>query len=87
MAWQGTGANLMVPYWLFMLAEAYEKKGQIEEGLRLVAEALTLTDKQDERWWEAELSRIKGELILRRKGHRGRTLFSSGPEHCPSSTG
>lgn len=69
-AWQGTGANLMVPYWLSMLAEAYRKRGQIEEGLRLVAEALRLTDKQDERWWEAELSRIKGELILRRKGER-----------------
>jgi predicted ATPase len=35
-----------------------------EEGLELVTEALTLTQRDDERWWEAELHRVKGELLL-----------------------
>jgi class 3 adenylate cyclase/predicted ATPase len=45
------------------LAEAYGRIGQAEEGLRLLTEALTLVDR--DRWYEAELHRIKGELLLR----------------------
>ncbi len=35
-----------------------------KEGLELVTEALTLTQRDDERWWEAELHRVMGELLL-----------------------
>jgi predicted ATPase len=45
------------------LAEAYGRIGQAEEGLRLLAEALAVVD-QGNRWYEAELHRIKGELLL-----------------------
>ncbi|MGH8072246.1 MAG: ATP-binding protein, partial [Candidatus Entotheonellia bacterium] len=45
------------------LAEAYGRIGQAEEGLYLLTEALTLVDR--DRWYEAELHRIKGELLLR----------------------
>ena len=45
------------------LAETYGRIGQAEEGLRLLAEALIMVDKGD-RWYEAELHRIKGELLL-----------------------
>ena len=38
--------------------------GQPEEGLRLLAEALTVARHTGERWWEAELYRLKGELLL-----------------------
>jgi predicted ATPase len=54
------------PFFLAMLAEAYEKGGEAEEGLNALAEALALVDKTGERWWEAELHRLKGELLLRR---------------------
>ena len=47
-----------------MLAEAYGKVGQTEEGLSLMAEALALVDKTGERYPEAELYRLKGELTL-----------------------
>ena len=47
-----------------MLAEAYGKVGQTEEGLSLLAEALALVDKTGERYPEAELYRLKGELTL-----------------------
>jgi predicted ATPase len=59
------GAELVQPYYLAMLAETYGKRGQMEVGVRVVAEALTKTDTHGERWWEAELYRVKGELLLR----------------------
>jgi predicted ATPase len=46
------------------LAMGYRGEGQVEEGLVAVAEALRLVDKNDERMYEAELYRIKGELTL-----------------------
>jgi class 3 adenylate cyclase/tetratricopeptide (TPR) repeat protein len=49
---------------LALLAAAYGKAGQAEEGLAALAEALTVADKTGERFYEAELYRIKGELTL-----------------------
>jgi predicted ATPase len=51
------------PYVLAYLAEVYLDMGQAEEGLGVLAEALALVDKNGERWWEAELHRLKGELL------------------------
>jgi predicted ATPase len=51
-------------YFLALLAEAYEKAGQIEEGLSVLTEALTQVNKTEERFYEAELYRLKGELTL-----------------------
>ena len=53
------------PHVLAKLAEAYGGIGQAEEGLRLLAEALATMDNTGERCDEAELYRIKGELLLR----------------------
>jgi predicted ATPase len=47
-----------------MLAEAYGSTGEVEAGRRVLAEALTLVDTTEERWWEAELHRLEGELLL-----------------------
>jgi predicted ATPase len=55
---------VFVPYLLAPLAEAYGNIGQIEAGLRVLAEALALVEQHAERWWEAELHRLKGELLL-----------------------
>jgi predicted ATPase len=63
-AWRATGAELARPYWLALLAEAYGTTGQLEEGLTVLAEALTLADTTGERWYEAEIHRLKGELLL-----------------------
>ena len=38
--------------------------GQTEEGLRVVGEALAIADKNEEHFYEAELYRLKGELVL-----------------------
>ena len=58
------GVELLLPYWLLLLAEAHGKGGQPEEGLRVLAEALAMVDKNGERRWEAELYRLKGTLTL-----------------------
>jgi TOMM system kinase/cyclase fusion protein len=64
-AWRATGAELQLPYYLALLVEAYGKAGQAEEGLRVLDEALTAVHKTGERQHEAELYRLKGELLLK----------------------
>jgi predicted ATPase len=58
------GTELGLPSYLTMLAEVYLIQGRIDEGLTVVTEALALVDKNEERWWEAELHRLKGELLV-----------------------
>jgi predicted ATPase len=62
---RATGAELQRPYYLALLAEAYGKAGQAEEGLSVLVEALTAVHKTRERQHEAELYRLKGELLLK----------------------
>jgi predicted ATPase len=64
-AFQATGAELHKPYHLLLLAAAQRTMGQAEEGVRLVTEALAIVHGTGERWYEAELHRLKGELTLR----------------------
>jgi predicted ATPase/class 3 adenylate cyclase len=59
-------AEVFRPYGLTLLAEAFARVGQIEEGLTLLAEALALTNDKEERRCEAELYRLQGELLLAR---------------------
>ena len=70
-AFRATGADLYRPYFLALLAEAYEKAEQGEQGLAVLAEALAAVDNTEERFYEAELYRLKGELTLTRSGVRG----------------
>jgi predicted ATPase len=63
-AWQATGAEGMRPYFLALLAEAYGTIGQPGAGLTVLAEALTLADKTGELWYEPEIYRLKGALLL-----------------------
>ena len=62
-AYRAKGTELALPSFLARLAEVYHIQGRVEEGLAVLAEALALVDKNDERWWEAELHRLKGELL------------------------
>ncbi len=59
-----TGAKVMQPYYLGLLAEAYGEGGHPEEGLPLLAEALAAADNTGERYYEAELYRLKGAMLL-----------------------
>jgi predicted ATPase len=63
-AYQATGAASWRTCFLSLLIEVNWKNHQAEEGLTVLAEAFALVEKNDERFWEAELYRLKGELIL-----------------------
>ncbi|MBI3797574.1 MAG: tetratricopeptide repeat protein, partial [Deltaproteobacteria bacterium] len=65
-AWRATGAEIARPPLLASLAAAYGKTGQIEEGLTVLAEALSVVDRSGERVYEAELYRLKGTLTLQK---------------------
>jgi predicted ATPase len=63
-AWQATGAEVGVPHYLALLAEAYGQAGQAEEGLSVLADALASVHNTKQHCWEAELYRLKGELLM-----------------------
>ena len=57
-------ARLRLPYYLSLLASVYRKAGHIREGLACIEEALAEARTHNERWWNAELHRQRGELLL-----------------------
>src|SRR5262249_6583738 len=64
-AYRATGAELGRPQYLALLAEAHGTIGQPEAGLMALTEALTHADTTGECWYEPELYRLKGALLLR----------------------
>ena len=65
---QATGAVLFRPYYLTTFAAGHVTAGHAEEGLSAVAEAQALMNETGERFSEAELFRVKGELLLTQAG-------------------
>jgi predicted ATPase len=63
-AYRATGAAFQRPHFLSMLAEVHSIMGQPEAGLTALREALALVEKTGERYYEAELHRLQGELLL-----------------------
>jgi predicted ATPase len=63
-AYRATGAEILRPYMLALLAEAHGTIGEPEAGLTVLAEALTHVDTTGERWYESECYRLKGALLL-----------------------
>jgi predicted ATPase len=62
---QGLGHRLFGPYFQALLAEACGQAGEPAVGLTVLAEASTLAATNGQRWWEAEIYRLQGELSLR----------------------
>ena len=60
--------EVLRPWLLGVLAEACAHAGQLDEGLRLVTEALEGVQQSGEHWWEAELYRLQGELLVHAEG-------------------
>jgi predicted ATPase len=67
-AWRATGAVILVPYLCTVLAEVYDHLGHTADGLQVLAEAHTLVEQHEERFWEAEACRLRGVLLLRQPG-------------------
>jgi predicted ATPase len=62
--YRATDIEIFHPYFLGLLAEVHGQARQTVEGLVLLIEALALVDKTGQRFYEAELHRLKGELLL-----------------------
>jgi class 3 adenylate cyclase/predicted ATPase len=76
--WRAMGGELGVPSLLTQLVDAYQKGGQREKGLQVLEEAIAIVDKNAERYYEAELYRLKGECLLGRAvpdEHRAEACF------------
>ncbi|MCE7984358.1 MAG: hypothetical protein DYG89_24555 [Caldilinea sp. CFX5] len=63
-ACQATGAKIDQPYFLTLLAEAYGRVGQVTEGLATLDEALALVQSSRAFFYEAEIHRMRGVLLL-----------------------
>jgi predicted ATPase len=64
-AYRATGAELWRPYFLCPLAEACRETGRLEDGLSALTEALATVDEHENRIFEPEMHRLKGEQLLR----------------------
>jgi predicted ATPase len=64
-AFQATGAAMFVPYFCTLLAEVCAHLAHTTDGLQALAEAHILVEQHDERYWEAEISRLRGVLLLK----------------------
>jgi predicted ATPase len=62
--YRATGAELECPFFVALLAEALGRIGHIEEGLTVLAEMVSEVDTNRLRFHEAELRRLRGELLL-----------------------
>ena len=60
-----TGSELGLPHFLSLLADAHMRAGDPKAGLAVIEEALATAAKNDDRVWEPELHRLKGEMLLR----------------------
>jgi predicted ATPase len=74
---RATGADIKLPYYFGLLAEAHERIGQTSEGLTLLTEALEVIERTDERWFEAELYRLRGEALQAKGDSEGAELWFS----------
>jgi predicted ATPase/class 3 adenylate cyclase len=65
---RAAGGAVLVPYLCTVLADVCDHLGHPEDGLQALAEAHALVEQHEERWWEAEVYRLRGVLLLRQAG-------------------
>jgi len=70
--WESAGSRVLRPYALATLATLCLQSRRSDHGLSLLQEALALVNTTGERWYEAELYRLQGELTLAQSGGRDR---------------
>jgi predicted ATPase len=61
--WRASGSTMLVPYWLALKAEALHLADRTSEALVAIRDAETLVERFGERWWYAELHRLRGVLL------------------------
>ena len=75
-AHRSTGARHFLPWYLSILSCAYSELGQFDDAWRCIGEAMTAVETTKERWCEAEVHRMAGEI----------TLLSPGPDAAKAET-
>jgi predicted ATPase len=76
---QSIRAEMFRSYYICLLAEAYGRAGLPRAGLAELTAAQALMEKNDERFWEAELYRLRGDLLLQDPDSR---LAAPSPAEC-----
>ena len=63
--YRSTGSTLWTPFWLVHLTSAYTELGQFDDAWRCIGEAMAAVQTTKERWCEADIHRIAGQIALR----------------------
>ena len=91
-AWRSTRATLFLPSWLLYLAAPRAELGQLDDAWRCIGEARSTIETTKERWFEAEVNRIAGEIALKSpepdiaktEGYFGRSLAAARKQQAKS---
>ena len=62
---RSTGQTLWMPLFLSFLARAFAELDQFDDAWRCIDEARTVVETANERWYEAEINRIAGDIALK----------------------
>jgi predicted ATPase len=63
--YRSTGSRVYLPIFLSLLSRAHAELGQFDDAWRCISEAMTAMETTKERWYEAEINRITGEIALK----------------------
>jgi predicted ATPase len=63
-ALEAKGAGVWRPYFLYLLGEAFMEARRVDDALSTLTQALTAADTHQEREHQAQIYRLKGELLL-----------------------
>ena len=77
-AWRSTGASIFMTFHLSQLARAYASINQYDDAWRCIREAMAVAEASKERWYEAELRRVAGDIALLSPEHdvkKGKAYF------------
>ena len=74
------GIRIGEVYYQMLLADAYARIGQVETGMHALAAAFAAVEKTEERTYEAELYRLKGELTLSQSSVQRRASSAANPQ-------
>jgi predicted ATPase len=64
-AFRSTGSTVFAPFYLSYLARAHAELGKFDDAWRCLGEAMTVVGTTKEKWFEAEVNRIAGEMALK----------------------
>ena len=61
---KAAGSELLSDHFLALIANALGRMGRFDEGLRTIDESFPIIERTGARFYEAEVHRLKGELLL-----------------------